>query len=88
MAANVVTMSSCSEAAPQNSTSRLSAKCRKKVRSVSPARAAISATVVCSNPRSLYSSMAACSSRPRPFGSQRPIRPWYLMSAPDIGVVQ
>ena len=39
-------------AAPANSTSRLSAKCRKKVRSVSPARLAISATVVSSNPRS------------------------------------
>ncbi len=38
--------------APANSTSRLSAKYRKNVRSVSPARSAISATVVCSNPRS------------------------------------
>ena len=38
---------------PPKSTSRLSAKCRKNVRSVRPARAAISATVVCSNPRSL-----------------------------------
>ena len=33
---------------PANSTSRLSAKCRKNVRAVSPASAAISATVVCS----------------------------------------
>ena len=32
--------------APQNRTSRLSAKCRTNVRSVNPARAAISATVV------------------------------------------
>ena len=37
---------------PPKSTSRLSAKCRKKVRSVTPARAAISAAVVWSNPRS------------------------------------
>lgn len=34
-------------------TSRLSVKCRKKVRSVSPARAAISATVVASKPLAL-----------------------------------
>ena len=38
--------------APANRTSRLSAKWRKNVRSVSPARAAISATVVWSKPRS------------------------------------
>jgi len=39
------------------------------VRSVNPARAAISATVVCSNPRSAYSAMAAFASRPRASGS-------------------
>jgi len=33
---------------PPNSTSRLSAKCRKNVRLVNPARSAISATVVLS----------------------------------------
>ena len=33
---------------PTNSTSRLSAKCRKNVRSVSPVAAAMSCTVVCS----------------------------------------
>jgi GAF domain-containing protein len=47
--------------APQNRTSRLSAKCRKNVRSVNPARSAISATVVFSNPRSPYRARAACS---------------------------
>jgi hypothetical protein len=50
--ATALTMSPCSRPAPPKSTSRLSVKCRKKVRSVSPARSAISATVVFSNPRS------------------------------------
>ena len=50
--ATALTRNSCSAPAPANRTSRLSAKCRKNVRSVSPARSAISATVVCSNPRS------------------------------------
>jgi hypothetical protein len=58
-----------SVAAPQNSTSRLSAKRRKNVRSVRPARSAISATVVSSNPRSRNSSSAARSRRPRASGS-------------------
>ena len=35
-----------SDSEPANSTSRLSAKCRKNVRAVTPARSAISATVV------------------------------------------
>ena len=43
-------------AAPEKSTSRLSAKYRKNVRLVSPARSAISAMVTSSNPRSKYSS--------------------------------
>ena len=47
------TMCSWSRSLPAKRTSRLSAKCRKKVRSVSPARLAISATVVGSNPRSV-----------------------------------
>ena len=37
---------------PANSTSRLSAKYRKNVRSVRPAACAMSVTVVCSKPRS------------------------------------
>jgi hypothetical protein len=49
----------------------LSLKCRKKVRSVTPARSAMSATVVWSNPRSAYSSIAAANIRPRASGSQR-----------------
>jgi len=46
-------------------TSRLSGKCRKNVRWLTPARAAISAVVVWSNPRSRYSSSAACCRRRR-----------------------
>ena len=65
--------SASSSAAPPNRTSRLSAKCRKKVRSVRPARSAISATVVCSKPRSPYSSIAACARRPAASGFQRAI---------------
>ncbi len=58
---------------PPNSTSRLSVKCRKKVRSVTPARAAISAAVVWSNPRSAYRARAASCSLPRLSGSHRPM---------------
>ena len=73
--ATVVTKSSCSSAAPENSTSRLSVKCRKKVRLVSPARSAISATVVSSYPRSPYRARAASCSRARASGCHLPMRP-------------
>jgi hypothetical protein len=54
----------CSKpSAPWNRTSRLSGKYRKKVLAVSPARSAISATVVCSYPISTNSSNAALRSR-------------------------
>ena len=49
---SAATTLSCSAVEPAKSTSRLSAKYRKNVRAVRPARSAISATVVCSNPRS------------------------------------
>ncbi len=70
--ASTMCRSSCSD--PANSTSRLSAKCRKKVRAVTPARSAISATVVPSYPRSAYSAIAASRSRPAASGSHRPMR--------------
>ena len=70
-AATAPTTTSWNASWPENSTSRLSAKCRKNVRSVSPARTAMSATVVWSKPRSANSSAAACSSRPRASGSHR-----------------
>ena len=83
-AVRLLTRRSRNASVPANSTSRLSAKWRKKVRSVSPARPAISATVVCSNPRSLNSSSAACITRPRGSGSQRPIPGSYAMTGTDI----
>ena len=51
-ASMAATICCSSSSAPQNSTSRLSVKYRKNVRLVSPARSAISATVVSSYPRS------------------------------------
>ena len=58
--------------APPNSTSRLSAKWRKNVRSVRPARSAISATVVSLEARARRRGRAPrCSSRPRLSGSHR-----------------
>ncbi len=60
---------------PTNSTSRLSAKCRKNVRVVSPARAVICGTVVSANPCSTNRSTAARLSRSRASGSHLPTRP-------------
>lgn len=59
---------------PANSTSRLSARCRKKVRSVSPTDCAIPVAVVCSNPRLTSRSSAAACSRSRAPGCYRTIR--------------
>ena len=56
---------------PKNSTSRLSLKWRKNVRSVRPTDWAISAAVVCSNPRVANSSSAASCSRSGAPGSHR-----------------
>src|SRR5207248_28717 len=69
---------------PENSTSRLSAKWRKNVRSVSSARSAMSATVVLSYPRSTNSSSAACCRRPTASGFHRATGPILVMTATDI----
>src|ERR1700733_5060609 len=74
-----------SRADPPKSTSRLSAKCRKKVRSVTPAWAAIWAAVVWSNPRSEYRARAASCSRPRLSGSHRPMSATLALTVTDIG---
>jgi Ser/Thr protein kinase RdoA (MazF antagonist) len=58
-----------STSSPPNSTSRLSAKCRKNVARFKPARSAICATVVSSYPFSTNRSSAAASRRSRAFGA-------------------
>ena len=82
--ATPATIRSWRRADPPKSTSRLSAKCRKKVRSVSPARAAICAAVVWSNPRSEYRARAASCSRPRLSGCHRPMTSILALTVTDI----
>jgi hypothetical protein len=72
-ASMAATIRCSSNSEPQNRTSRLSVKYRKNVRLVSPARSAISATVVSSYPRSPYSARAAACSRSRASGCHLPI---------------
>jgi hypothetical protein len=67
-ASAIIALASAGISGPPNSTSRLSAKWRKKVRVVRPARAVISGTVVAANPCSANSSTAARSSRSRASG--------------------
>src|SRR6201996_1259379 len=64
---------------PATSSSRLSAKCRKKVLLVTPARSAICATVVASYPCSVNRSTAATTRRSRAPGSHRPMDSSYAM---------
>ena len=69
---------------PEKRTSRLSLKWRKKVRSVRPTDWAISAAVVCSNPRVANSSSAAFWSRSGAPGSQRTMPSSVVMAVTDV----
>ena len=71
---------------PVKSTSRLSVKYRKKVRSVRPARLAISATVVASKPCSAKSANVVACRRSRAPGCQRAMASSLAMTETDIAV--